>query len=84
DIFPDMELINELHKPQIGLVPIGDRFTMGAKTAALACKRFFNFETVVPCHYGTFPIIDQTPDKFIAEMAEKPVLVPELGLPFEA
>lgn len=84
DIFPDMELINELHKPQIGFVPIGDRFTMGAKTAALACKRFFNFETVVPCHYGTFPIIDQTPDKFIAEMDGNRVLVPEVGVPFEA
>lgn len=84
DIFHDMGLINDLYQPQIGFVPIGDRFTMGAKTAAQACKRFFKFEMVVPCHYGTFPIIDQTPDKFIAEMAENPVLVPELGVPFEA
>lgn len=84
DIFSDMGLINELYRPQVGIVPIGDRFTMGAKTAALACKRFFDFETVVPCHYGTFPIIDQTPDKFVAEMAGNRVLVPELGVPFEA
>lgn len=83
DIFSDMGLINELHQPQIGLVPIGDRYTMGAKSAALACKRFFNFETVVPCHYGTFPVIDQTPDKFIAEMDGNRVLVPEVGVPFE-
>ena len=79
-----MGLINDLYQPQIGFIPIGDRFTMGAKTAALACKRFFNFETVVPCHYGTFPIIDQTPDKFIAEMDGNRVLVPEVGVPFEA
>ena len=84
DIFADMGLINELYRPQIGIVPIGDRFTMGAKTASLACKRFFNFETVVPCHYGTFPIVDQTPDQFVTEMGENRVLVPELGLPFEA
>ncbi len=59
DIFLDMELINEIHAPKVGIVPIGDRFTMGARTAALACRRFFDFETIIPCHFGTFPIIDQ-------------------------
>ena len=60
DIFSDMALINELHEPEIGIVPIGDRFTMGGAVAALACRRFFKFEAVLPCHYGTFPMIDQT------------------------
>jgi L-ascorbate metabolism protein UlaG (beta-lactamase superfamily) len=82
-IFSDMGLINEIYRPQVGLVPIGDRYTMGAKMAALACKRFFQFETVVPCHYGTFPVLDQTPDKFIAEMAGQNVVVPKVGVPFE-
>jgi len=68
DIFSDMALINELHEPAIGIVPVGDRFTMGGAVAALACKRFFKFEAAIPCHYGTFPIIDQTPEKFIAGM----------------
>jgi L-ascorbate metabolism protein UlaG (beta-lactamase superfamily) len=68
DIFGDMALINELHQPKIGIVPIGDRFTMGGAVAALACRRYFRFETILPCHYGTFPIIDQTADKFIAAM----------------
>jgi L-ascorbate metabolism protein UlaG (beta-lactamase superfamily) len=84
DIFSDMGLINELHQPQIGCVPIGDRYTMGAETAALACKRFFDFETILPCHYGTFPVIDQTADKFVAEMGGNRVLVPEVGVAFEA
>jgi L-ascorbate metabolism protein UlaG (beta-lactamase superfamily) len=81
DIFADMALINEVYRPNIGIVPIGDRFTMGAKLAAMACKRFFDFEMVIPCHYGTFPIIDQTADEFIAEMegAKATVLVPERG-----
>lgn len=68
DIFSDMGLINELHQPEIGLVPIGDRFTMGGAVAALACQRYFNFQTILPCHYGSFPIIDQTPETFIAAM----------------
>ena len=54
DVFSDMGLIAEIYSPKIGLVPIGDRFTMSGRTAALAVKRFFKFETVVPCHYGTF------------------------------
>jgi L-ascorbate metabolism protein UlaG (beta-lactamase superfamily) len=82
DIFGDMALIEELYAPKVGFVPIGGRFTMGAKEAALACKRFFKFDTIVPIHYGTFPIIDQDPAKFIAEMAGQNVVVPEIGKPF--
>jgi len=83
-IFSDMALIHELYQPQIGFVPIGDRFTMGARTAALACKRYFQFETVMPCHYGTFPQLDQTADKFVAEMKGSKVVVPKVGVAFEA
>ena len=81
DIFSDMALINELHEPKIGLVPIGDRFTMGSAVAALACRRFLKFETVVPCHYRTFGLLDQTPDKFVSGMegSDTKVLVPEIG-----
>lgn len=79
DIFSDMELIDEIYEPDVGLVPIGDRFTMGARTAAMACKRFFDFDLVVPCHYGTFPIIDQTADAFVDEMGKEEVVVPKVG-----
>jgi len=70
DIFSDMALINELHAPQIGIVPIGDRFTMGAREAALSCQKFFEFETVIPCHYGSFSVIDQTADRFVELLGE--------------
>jgi L-ascorbate metabolism protein UlaG (beta-lactamase superfamily) len=53
-IFGDMALINRIYRPDIGFVPIGDRFTMNPDTAALACREFFEFKLVVPCHYGTF------------------------------
>lgn len=81
DIFGDMGLINELHQPDIGLVPIGDRFTMGGAVAALACQRFFNFKTAIPCHYGSFPFVDQTPEKFVAGMdgASSAVKTPKPG-----
>jgi L-ascorbate metabolism protein UlaG (beta-lactamase superfamily) len=83
-IFSDMALINELHKPEIGFVPIGDRYTMGAKSAALACRRYFQFETIVPCHYATFPLLAPNADEFVAEMGGANVVVPKVGEPFEA
>lgn len=68
DMFSDMGLINELHAPDIGIVPVGDRFTMGGAVAALACQRYFDFKHAVPCHYGTFGLLDQTPEKFVKGM----------------
>ncbi|PVE51813.1 metal-dependent hydrolase [Rhizobium rhizogenes] len=81
DIFSDMALINELHEPDVGLVPIGDRFTMGGAVAALACQRFFKFRHAIPCHYGSFPIVDQTADKFVSGMdgSQTRVDVPKVG-----
>jgi L-ascorbate metabolism protein UlaG (beta-lactamase superfamily) len=81
DIFSDMALINELHEPNVAMVPIGDRFTMSPKTAALAVKRFFKLKSVFPCHYGSFPIVEPNADKFVAEMKghATQVIVPEKG-----
>lgn len=79
DVFPGMDLLNKLYKPDIGIVPIGDRFTMGARTAAFACKEYFSFDVVLPCHYGTFPILDPNADKFVEEMQGQRVEVPKVG-----
>jgi L-ascorbate metabolism protein UlaG (beta-lactamase superfamily) len=81
DIFSDMALIAEIYAPQIGIVPIGDRFTMSGKTAALAVKRFFNFATVIPCHYGTFDLLAPDANEFEAAMQghKTKVMVPRIG-----
>ncbi len=83
DIFSDMGLIAEIHAPKIAMAPIGDRFTMSPATAALAVKRFFKLDAVIPCHYGSFPIIEPTADKFVAAMKGHAtrVIVPEKGKP---
>jgi L-ascorbate metabolism protein UlaG (beta-lactamase superfamily) len=54
---------------------------MGGAVAALACRRFFQFETVIPSHFGTFPIIDQTAEKFVAGMdgSDVKVALPKIG-----
>ncbi len=48
DIFSDMALINELHQPDIGIVPIGDRFTMGGAVARSPASAYFSFKTAIP------------------------------------
>lgn len=81
DIFSDMQLIDELHQPEIGIVPVGDFFTMGGAVAALACQRYLNLKVAIPCHYATFPRLEPTPDKFVAGLAgtKTKVVVPEVG-----
>lgn len=80
-IFGDMALINELYKPQVGIVPVGDRMTMGGALAALACQRYFKFEKAIPCHFGTFPFLEENADKFIKGMdgSGTEVVVPKVG-----
>jgi L-ascorbate metabolism protein UlaG (beta-lactamase superfamily) len=85
DIFSDMALLSEIHEPDVAMVPIGDRFTMSPKTAAMAVKKFLKLRSVIPCHYGSFPIIEPNADKFVAEMkgASTKVIVPEKGKAFD-
>ena len=59
-LFGDMKLIGELYRPDIAFLPIGDRFTMGPDTAAMAAK-WLSVKQVVPMHYGTFPLLTGTP-----------------------
>jgi L-ascorbate metabolism protein UlaG (beta-lactamase superfamily) len=81
DIFSDMQLISDLHEVDVCLCPIGDRFTMGAKAAALAMGRYVKPKIAIPCHYGSFPIIAATADAFVAEMVWQhvKVMVPKPG-----
>jgi L-ascorbate metabolism protein UlaG (beta-lactamase superfamily) len=86
DIYSDMALMCEIHQPKVVILPIGDRFTMGPEVAALAVKRFLpGVEVVVPCHYGTFPILVQDPSAFVAALENHPVkvVVPASGDTFE-
>ena len=55
-LFGDMKLIGELYKPDIAFLPIGDRFTMGPDTAAMAAQ-WLGVKQVVPMHHGTFPLL---------------------------
>lgn len=84
DVFGDMALIAELYRPDVVILPIGDRFTMGPEAAAFAAKRYFgSAQAVIPCHYGSFPIIEPTADRFVAllEGSGIQVIVPQKTMP---
>ena len=68
----DMKLVNDLYQPKIGLVPIGDRFTMGPDQAAYACRNFFAFDTIIPCHYASFEgFVIPTAEPFVKAMGDQ-------------
>ncbi|KAF1075082.1 metal-dependent hydrolase [Methanogenium sp. MK-MG] len=62
-LFSDMKLIRELYHPDIAILPIGGRYTMGPDEAMMAAE-FVGADTVIPMHYNTFPVIEQDAEKF--------------------
>jgi L-ascorbate metabolism protein UlaG (beta-lactamase superfamily) len=78
DVTSDMALFEELHHPDIGILSAGGHFTMDMERAAFAARRFFNFKTVIPCHYRTFPLLEQSADKLRAGLPGVEVLTPEV------
>ena len=55
-LFGDMKLIGELYGPEVAMLPIGDRYTMGPREAAYA-SRLLGVNHVLPMHYATFPFL---------------------------
>lgn len=83
DVMADMEIFEALHHPEIGILAAGGLFTMDMARAAFAAKRFFNFETVIPCHYKTFPGLEQSADALEAGLPGVRVIAPEVLVPIE-
>ena len=61
-VFGDMQLIAELYQPDVSILPIGDFYTMGPREAAHSAK-LLGAKTVIPMHFGTFPVLTGTPDQ---------------------
>jgi L-ascorbate metabolism protein UlaG (beta-lactamase superfamily) len=61
-VFTDMQLIGRIYSPDVAVLPIGGHFTMDPREAGVACE-LLGADRVVPCHYGTFPLVSGTPDE---------------------
>ncbi|MEX2262454.1 MAG: metal-dependent hydrolase [Bryobacteraceae bacterium] len=71
NVFTDMQLIAELYRPELALLPIGDLFTMSPREAALAC-RLLKPKRVIPMHYGTFPALTGRPEELAELIKDQP------------
>ena len=67
-LFGDMKVIAEVYQPQIAFLPIGDLYTMGPETAAIAA-RWLGVRQVVPMHWGTFAALTGTPEMLEQHLA---------------
>ncbi len=75
-LFYDMKLIGELYQPEVAFLPIGDHYVMGPREAAKACA-LLRPKLVIPMHFGTFPLLTGTPEKFAQYLKE---FAPEVEL----
>ena len=55
-----MAIIRDLYTPDIVMIPIGDHYTMSPREAAYACN-LLKPKTVIPMHFGTFPVLTGRP-----------------------
>jgi L-ascorbate metabolism protein UlaG (beta-lactamase superfamily) len=70
EVFSSMELIGTRFRPTVALLPIGGHFTMGPEGAAVAA-RLLKAKTVVPMHFGTFPVLTGTPAELEAALKKE-------------
>ncbi|MBA3274586.1 MAG: metal-dependent hydrolase [Chloroflexia bacterium] len=80
-LFLDMQLIAD-EGLDVAVLPIGDHFTMGIEDAARAAG-ILKATTVIPCHYNTFPPIEQDPAAFrqaVESSTDSTVVIMEPGV----
>lgn len=79
-IFGDMALIQELYHPNIVLLNVGGGpYTEDPRVAALAIKKYFQPDVIVPMHYGTFPALAQEADVRAAFAGDARLRVLKIG-----
>jgi L-ascorbate metabolism protein UlaG (beta-lactamase superfamily) len=82
-LFSDMKLIGELYHPDIALLPIGGRYTMGTREAMMAAQ-FVGAKIVVPIHYNTWDRIAADPMAFKAAIERTTDLTVKILQPGES
>lgn len=69
-VFSDMSLWGKLFRIDIALLPIGGFYTMDYKQAVMACG-LLKCTHVIPMHWGTFPVLEKTTDRFRSELEKE-------------
>lgn len=84
-LFSDMRLIGEIYHPDVALIPIGGRFTMGPREGMMAAE-FIGAPVVIPIHYNTWEKIGQNVQEFaraVNETTDMKVVILQPGMGYE-
>lgn len=74
-LFSDMKLIGEIYQPDVALIPVGDRFTMGPELGSRAAELIAP-KVAIPMHYQTWPLLVQDAKGFTPKGVKVKVLDP--------
>ncbi len=81
----DMKLIPMMCPPlEFAILPIGDNFTMGYEDALIAAE-FIQCDTIIGCHFDSFPVIEINHEKAKQAFENKKLklILPELNKSIE-
>jgi L-ascorbate metabolism protein UlaG (beta-lactamase superfamily) len=69
-LFSDLALVGRRNPIDVCLMCIGGHYTMDRHDAAMACE-LVAADTVVPCHYNTFPLVEADAAAFKSDVERR-------------
>jgi len=66
-LFSDLQLVKRYGRIDVAIVPIGGHYTMDRFDAVVAAE-WVGADTVIPCHYDTFPPIETDAQAFRSDV----------------
>lgn len=81
-LFSDMSLIGE-ETLKVAILPIGDNYTMGSEDAVRAVS-WLKPAIAIPCHYNTFPVIEQDAEAWAQQVRSTTNAQPVILAPGES
>lgn len=71
NVFSDMKIIDDLYKPNVAMLPIGDCLGMGPREAAYCVKNFLPTpKYIIPMNFNSFAALTGTPEEFEKQCSE--------------
>ena len=66
-LFSDLQLVKRYGRIDVAIMPIGGHYTMDRFDAVVAAE-WVGADTIIPCHYGTFPPIETDAQAFKSDV----------------
>jgi L-ascorbate metabolism protein UlaG (beta-lactamase superfamily) len=66
-LFSDLKIVKRYGRIDVAIMPIGGHYTMDRFDAVVAAE-WVGADTIIPCHFGTFPPIETDAEGFKADV----------------